>query len=212
MQISTNKLIPYPLIDMDHKDSDIWGRDFLFQQNKTYIVSAASGTGKTSLINTIYGLRSDYTGSLFFDNKNVKNLGSKSWTKIRKTQLSIVPQGLWLFDELTAIENIKLKNRLTNHLGSSTIQDYLERCEMSTHQHKKAKILSYGQKQRIAIIRAICQKFDFLLLDEAFSHLDNENSEIMWDIINEETKKQNASIILTSLGNNNFNADQHLSL
>jgi ABC-type lipoprotein export system ATPase subunit len=197
---------------MDHKDSDIWGRDFLFQENKTYIVSAASGTGKTSLINTIYGLRNDYTGNLFFDDKDIKNLDSKTWTEIRRTQLSLVPQGLWLFDELTAVENIKLKNCLTNHLETSTIQDYLNRCGMTMHQHKKAKILSYGQKQRIAIIRAVCQKFDFLLLDEAFSHLDYENSKIMWDIINEETKKNNASIILTSLGNNNFNADQHLSL
>ncbi len=61
-----------------------------------------------------------------------------------------------------------------------------------------------GQQQRVAIIRSLCQPFDFLLLDEPFSHLDKENIKIISKIINEEIKKQNASIILTSLDNEYF--------
>jgi putative ABC transport system ATP-binding protein len=73
---------------------------------------------------------------------------------------------------------------------------------MSAQLNQKTKTLSYGQKQRLAIIRALCQPFEFLLLDEPFSHLDNTNINIAWQLIQTEAKKQNAGIILTSLGNN----------
>lgn len=83
---------------------------------------------------------------------------------------------------------------------------------MHDHQDKKAGILSYGQKQRIAIIRAICQPFQFIFLDEAFSHLDKENTATMWKLILDEAKSQSAGIILTSLGNEDFHCNKSLNL
>ena len=68
-------------------------------------------------------------------------------------------------------------------------------------ENKKTAKMSFGQKQRVAIIRALCQRFDYILLDEPFSHLDTKNSEIAWDLIKTETEEQNASIIITSLKN-----------
>ena len=59
--------------------------------------------------------------------------------------------------------------------------------------------LSYGQRQRIAVIRAFCQPFDFILLDEPFSHLDDVNQSLLMDLIEIEAKKNNAGIILTTL-------------
>jgi ABC-type multidrug transport system ATPase subunit len=59
--------------------------------------------------------------------------------------------------------------------------------------------MSFGQRQRLAIVRALCQSFEYILLDEAFSHLDATNTKIAWELIKEEAGKQNAGIILTSL-------------
>jgi ABC-type lipoprotein export system ATPase subunit len=57
-----------------------------------------------------------------------------------------------------------------------------------------------GQQQRVAIIRAICQPFSWLLLDEPFSHLDTKNAEICMAIINQVCEKQHAGWVLTALG------------
>ncbi len=212
MQIKLHNIIPFPLIETAKNSSDVWERDFSFHSEYIYQISAPSGTGKTSLISILYGLRQDFKGEFFIDNTSNRALNPKDWQTLRQNQLSIVPQGLWIFDELTALENIQLNNRLTNHLSEDKIQEMLEISGMATHQHKKAGILSFGQKQRIAIIRALAQPFSFLLLDEVFSHLDKDNQNIMWQLMVSEAKKQKAGIIITSLENENFNANKIINL
>ena len=73
--------------------------------------------------------------------------------------------------------------------------------------------MSYGQQQRVALIRALCQPFEFLLLDEPISHLDDRNSDIMRDIILTEVERQGAALIATSIGKHmNIEYDKSLSL
>ena len=60
--------------------------------------------------------------------------------------------------------------------------------------------LSFGQQQRVAVIRALCQPFDFIFLDEPVSHLDDENGRIIASILAEEAEKQGAGIVVTSIG------------
>ena len=79
--------------------------------------------------------------------------------------------------------------------------------------HRKAGILSFGQQQRVAIIRALCQPFDFLLADESFSHMDRENSLVAYELIREECESRGAGMILTSLNKTNLpDANQNLRL
>jgi ABC-type phosphate/phosphonate transport system ATPase subunit len=63
----------------------------------------------------------------------------------------------------------------------------------------KAGTLSFRQQQRVAIIRALCQPFEFLLADECFSHMDTSNTRKAYDVIREECKKQEAGLLLTAL-------------
>ena len=60
--------------------------------------------------------------------------------------------------------------------------------------------MSFGQQQRVALIRALVQPFDFILADEPISHLDDTNSRIMGDILMKEAKAQGAGVIITSIG------------
>ena len=60
--------------------------------------------------------------------------------------------------------------------------------------------MSFGQQQRVALVRALCQPFDFIFLDEPISHLDEENGRIMSRILVEEADRQGAGIIVTSIG------------
>jgi ABC-type lipoprotein export system ATPase subunit len=202
MQISLKSLIPFPLKETQTNVSEIWGRDISFNSQSTYLISAASGTGKTTLLHCIYGLRTDYEGVLSINNRNISTVTQHEILTWRRNKLSLVPQGLVLFDTLSFLENILLKNRLSNFKSLEEIKEMTQQLGMSAQLNQKTKTLSYGQKQRLAIIRALCQPFEFLLLDEPFSHLDNTNINIAWQLIQTEAKKQNAGIILTSLGNN----------
>ena len=181
-------------------NSQVWLRDLSFLRGKTYLVEAASGMGKSSLCSFIYGIRKDYEGDIFFDNKNLEDISNGEWNKIRQHSLSMMFQELSLFEELTGFENVELKNRLTHHKTREEIEHWFDMLGIKDKLDKKAGKISFGQRQRVALIRALCQPFDFLILDEPVSHLDEKNGEIFTGIMLEEVKKQDAGLIVTSIG------------
>ena len=200
MTIRLEYLIPLPMLSQQRGESEIWETSRLnFEPGLNYLVGAPSGRGKTSLLSIIYGLRKDYKGKVFIDETDISTLGEKEWSVLRKTRLSFIFQGLELFDELTAIENIKLKNSITRHKSEKEIQEMASRLGIGDFLQRKTGILSFGQQQRVAIIRALCQPFHYLLADECFSHMDHKNSKLAYDLISEECKAQDAGLILSSL-------------
>lgn len=183
------------------KDSQVWLHKLEFVCTNNYLIEAESGTGKSSLCSFIYGNRNDYSGEILFDGENVRNFTVERWCELRTRALALLPQEMRLFPELTTMENIQIKNRLTGYKTESEILDMLRRLEISDKVHQQAAYLSVGQQQRVAIVRALCQPFDFLILDEPVSHLDERNNAIVARLIDEEAKAQNASVIATSVGN-----------
>jgi ABC-type lipoprotein export system ATPase subunit len=180
--------------------SEVWLSDVEFEQGKRYLIKADSGTGKSSLLSYIYGQRGDYRGDILFNDQNILTLSSHDWCMVRQSMLSILFQDLKLFGELTALENVEIKNRLTKTQPTRVIKGWFEELGIADKLKTRADHLSYGQQQRVALIRALCQPFNFLLLDEPISHLDDRNSEVMRDIIIREATRQGAGIIATSIG------------
>jgi len=203
MTIRLEYLIPLPLLEQQLGKSEFWehpGMDF--EPGISYLVEAPSGRGKTSLLSIIYGLRKDYRGKVFIDDKSISLFSEKEWSAMRKNRLSFIFQGLELFDELTAIDNIRLKNSITRQKTEDEIRVMAGRLGIEDFLQRKTGILSFGQQQRVAIIRALCQPFDYLLADECFSHMDRNNSGVAFELIQEECKARNAGLILSSLNSN----------
>ena len=92
-------------------------------------------------------------------------------------------QELRLFPELTAWENVQLKNSLTGYCKRKQIEDWFSRLGISDKWDQQIGKMSFGQQQRVAFVRALCQPFDFIFLDEPVSHLDDGNGKIMADIL-----------------------------
>ena len=180
--------------------SDVWLKDIIFEKGKTYLLEANSGTGKSSLCSFVYGYRRDYQGRIFFDEQNILQLTVKQWVDQRKKHLSLLWQDLRLFPELSAFENVLLKNKLTGFQKKKTIEEWFDRLGIDDKKNALVGQMSFGQQQRVALIRALCQPFDFLFADEPVSHLDDSNSQIMADILQEEVEKQGAGLIVTSIG------------
>jgi len=203
--IQLKNLKPLPLIEQGiPESSQIWDKEWTFEKGKNYLVVAPSGKGKSTLLHCIYGLRKDHEGEVFFNEKNTKEILSDEWAEIRQNNYSIVFQDLRLFQQLTAKENILLKANLQQYKSETQITEMAERLGIAELLHKSCQTLSFGQRQRVAIIRALCQPFDFLLLDEPFSHLDDANIKAATQLIEEECKTQGSGLILVSLGETYF--------
>ena len=199
-KIHLQQTLPQVFADRDSITSEVWHHDISFQKGKMYLIEAASGTGKSSLCSYIYGYRRDYQGLINFDETNIKSYSVKQWVEVRKHSLSMLFQDLRIFTELTALENIQLKNNLTGYKKKKEILSLFETLGITDKLDVKAGKLSFGQQQRVAFIRSLCQPFDFLFLDEPVSHLDDENGRIMGEMIIAEAEKQGAGVIVTSIG------------
>ena len=181
-------------------DSEIWGKEMELRRGSLYLIEAASGQGKSTFCSYIAGYRNDFAGSLLFDDNDTKNLKIADWVSIRRKSISLLFQELRLFSELSAWENVEIKNKLTGFKQQKTIREWFERLGIADKMDTKVGKMSFGQQQRVALMRALVQPFDFLLADEPISHLDDDNSAIMGEIMIEEAKSQGAAVIVTSIG------------
>ncbi len=182
-------------------ESGVWLHDIEFVRGGHYLVEAASGTGKSSLCSFVYGNRRDYEGRILFDGTDIRTLSIEDWCRLRCRSLGILPQEMRLFPELTVMENIRLKNSLTDFMSETEILALLAEMEIDHKANRPAAMLSIGQQQRAALVRALCQPLDFLLLDEPVSHLDALNNERAAAMVIREAGKQGAAVIVTSVGN-----------
>ncbi len=198
--INLQQTLPNVFAERESIVSEVWKKNLEFRKGEIYLIEADSGTGKSSLCSYIYGYRNDYQGTFKFDKENIRNLSVSKWVDVRKHSLSMLFQELRLFSELTALENIQLKNSLTGYKSKKEIVTLFEAMGIDDKYNSKVGKLSFGQQQRVAFIRSLCQPFDFIFLDEPISHLDETNGQIMGDLLMQEVKQQGAGVIVTSIG------------
>lgn len=211
--ITLSNVVPEIFASREDLHSDIWHTEVTLERGKRYLIEAVSGTGKSSLCSYLYGQRGDYRGDILFDGENVASYSTNKWCDIRQRHISILFQELKLFGELTALENVRIKNDITHTKDLKSIVDWFEELGIGDKLHSRIDRMSYGQQQRVALIRALCQPYSFILLDEPISHLDDKNSDIMRDIILREAAAQGAAVIATSIGKHmNIDYDKCLRL
>jgi ABC-type lipoprotein export system ATPase subunit len=198
--IHLKNTLPDVFSETENISSQIWQNDITFKKGETYLIKAESGLGKSSLCSYIYGYRADFSGDILFDEIKVKAIKNKEWNSIRTKHLSLLFQELRLFPELTALENIRLKNNLTHYNTDSDIDSMFSQLGVGDKKNQLIGKMSWGQQQRVAIIRSLCQPFDFLFLDEPVSHLDDNNARIITELVLAEVNAQGAGLIVTSIG------------
>ena len=198
--IQFHSVLPQVFSQRTDLESEIWNQDVSFEQGHLYLVEADSGKGKSTFCSYILGYRHDYSGSVRFDNEVTAQYQVKDWVEMRKRHISHLFQELRLFPELTAMENVEIKNKITDFRSKEQILKWFDMLGIADKVDAKIGRMSFGQQQRVAMIRSLCQPFDFILADEPISHLDDNNSRIMGDIMMTEAKRQGAGVIVTSIG------------
>jgi len=213
MHIKLDHIMPEPLASIKHSEDSIWGNLIELKSGNQIMLNASSGKGKTTFAGIIYGLRRDYSGTVTFEGQDIRNFNPDEWTNIRRTKISAIFQDLQLFPDLSVRENLLLKNQLTDTYSESEFKQMLERLEIEDKWDQHCGLLSMGQRQRVAIIRALAQPYEWLILDEPFSHLDVGNTNNCLEMIHERTKEQGSGFVLTSLGSaHDYEYDYELKL
>ena len=180
--------------------TDIWDTNKTFSSsNKRYLIKAASGKGKTTLQKILHGSYASYQGDIILDGRPLSALDSDAIAKFRAEIASFVFQDLRLFPFLTAMQNVMAKNELTQFKSEKEIEGYFDALDMNDLIHRSCGEMSYGQQQRVAIIRSLCQPFLFLICDEPFSHLDDNNIQKACSLLEQELSDREASLIMLSL-------------
>ena len=149
-----------------------------FEKNKKYVIVGESGSGKSTLIKLIMRYYNDYSGNISIDNHNLKSIYSADLYKI----MSMIQQNVFMFDD-SIKENIRLysthdDNEILDSCKRAGLSKLIERLPEGINSlvGENGNKLSGGEKQRIAIARALINDTQILILDESTSALDNETA------------------------------------
>lgn len=214
LALSLHSLLPTPLRDrLGVRASQVWLQNINWDDQQRVFIQAPSGTGKTTLIHMLYGLRNDFEGVIKWGESTISSANAEQWSALRQYQISVIFQDMRLFPALTAIENLEIKRVLTNTISKEEVRDMMWALGIADRVDRPAATLSYGEQQRVSIIRALLQPFSWLLMDEPFSHLDEANTVLAAKLIDQMVIRNDASFLLADLDDNAyFTYSQKLSL
>lgn len=159
-----------------------------------------SGSGKTTLLNIVSGLLKETEGDVMIGDASICKMSGKERSKFRKNNIGMVLQDSLLLHELNAYQNIEIPLKIRKYSKSDRaqkIEEIMEELDIIELKNKYPRQLSGGEKQRIAIARALVYKPKILLMDEPTGSLDGENVENIRSILN----KLRATVLLVTHDN-----------
>ncbi|MDD2385231.1 MAG: ABC transporter ATP-binding protein [Bacteroidales bacterium] len=170
---------------------------------KSEIVSVlgASGAGKTTLLQIIGTLLKPDKGKILIDNVNINELGEKALAAFRNQNIGFVFQFHHLLPEFTAIENVCIPGfiaKTNKNLVQKRALDLLKALNIEDRKDHKPNELSGGEKQRIAIARALINNPSIILADEPSGNLDSKNAKDLYKIIFELRKNFEQTFIIVT--------------
>lgn len=140
-----------------------------------HFLTGQSGAGKTSLLSLMYLKQKPSRGQLNVFGHNI-NFTNRDQLAVLRRQIGVVFQDFHLIEHLSAFDNVALPLRvagMSEYEIKQRVTELLTWVELDTHMNKKTSTLSGGEKQRIAIARAVINRPDLLLADEPTGNVDN---------------------------------------
>jgi lipoprotein-releasing system ATP-binding protein len=178
--------------------------DVSFSINKGDFVSLTgkSGCGKSTLLYILSTMDSDFEGELFIDNEPVSSKKEAQLAQIRNEKIGFVFQFHYLLNEFSVIKNVMLPGLKLNQYEEKEVEHRaMEKLTMLGIGHlalKKAHQVSGGEKQRIAIARALINDPYIIMGDEPTGNLDKKNSELVYDIFKKLSDEYNQTLLIVT--------------
>jgi len=165
---------------------------FRLEPGELIHVTGVNGSGKTTLLRTLCGLTRAHTGNILWHGTPIHELGDDY-----RGQLAYVGHSNGIQGELTPVENLRASACLGGKADAARIGNTLERLGLAAYHHFPSKILSQGQKRRLALARLAIQQKPLWVLDEPLSALDVDSVTLMNEILLEHIARDGL-VIMTS--------------
>ena len=170
--------------------------NFNIKKEKDLLITGPSGIGKTTLLSVLCGLQIPTEGSIRYNDISLYELSENKIDEFRGKQLGIVFQSFNLINAFTIKQNLQIAKTAEGSQDTDHLYDLLERVGLADKSHIKVSNLSIGEKQRVAVARAFIGQPKWIFCDEPTSSLDDKNTDIITNLIKEESLRHKASLIL----------------
>lgn len=165
-------------------------------------VVGPSGAGKTTLLLLTCGVLTPTEGRVRLLGRDLGSLSPRERRLLRLERVGLVFQEFELLEYLTAIENITLAARLNSRIAAGTLTDrahaLVRRAGIEHLIHRKPRSLSQGERQRVAVCRALATHPRILLCDEPTGNLDPRNAELVAELMLEHVRDHQASMVMVT--------------
>ena len=168
---------------------------------ETTAVVGPSGCGKSTLLYLLGLLDRPESGKIFLNNSEVSGSSDQERTALRNSSIGFIFQFHFLIKELTAIENVALplrKSGINKKEAQERSLAVLEKLGLGSKSERFANKLSGGEQQRVAIARAMVNSPSLILADEPTGNLDTENSENVFEVIQELAESENLGVLIVT--------------
>ena len=167
---------------------------FSFELGKVYAILGSSGSGKTTLLSLLGGLDIPTTGTILYENEDIKKIGLESH---RQNHVSLIFQNYNLIDYMTPIENATLATK-----KDVDVVPLLKRLGLSDKELKRTILkLSGGQQQRVAIARSLATDVPIILADEPTGNLDEDTAQEITQILKVSAHEQGKCVVVVTHSN-----------
>lgn len=174
---------------------------FDIKKGEILVLYGRSGSGKSSLLNLIAGLDNPDSGKIFINGTDITGLNETDKTVFRRKHIGFVFQFFNLIPTLTVFENLLLPLELNKTLSAEKKEQALSLLEETGLHNRKNSfpdVLSGGEQQRIAVLRALLTDPDILLADEPTGNLDFRTAKIVIDMIDRLVLGKKKTLIMAT--------------
>jgi len=173
--------------------------DFSFEQGSQWLILGQSGSGKTTLLQLLAGLRKPAKGSIQMDGVALEGLSGAALDRHRGQKIGLVFQKAHFVNSITVLDNLLLSGSLAKQsTNKHRCLELLERLGLKDKAHKLPSALSQGERQRVSLARALVKSPKVLLADEPSSALDDLNTKRVVELLQQEAKTANATLIIVT--------------
>ena len=163
------------------------------------VITGSSGSGKTTLLTLLSGLDHPTTGNVILDNQDITHATEEELAPLRNRYIGFVFQSFHLVPSMTALENIMFPAELLgNPDATEHARELLKNVQLEQRADNLPSQLSGGEKQRVALCRAMINRPKLLFADEPTGNLDSENGKAILSQLIDLKNRQGATLILVT--------------
>ena len=170
--------------------------------NQKIAIAGPSGSGKTTLLNLIGTLDQPDSGEIVFNGMNITGYSQKELAYFRNQELGFVFQMHHLLPQCTVWENVLLPTLPIKKIAGKAEKDWAEyllrKVGIWEQRNQKPSVLSGGECQRTAVVRALINKPQLILADEPTGALDEQNAGNLTELINHISSEEGVSLIVVT--------------